>query len=151
MYRRGVTCFDCHHVHGTSNYAQLRKPANALCLDCHGPSSPNGPRTATIEQHTHHKEGSAGSQCVSCHMPAIETEGPANTTVHAHTFRFVTPAMTDKYKIANPCGGSARIRFCDSKLSVVTRPLHVFDLGNRGAGGANERYGDITPTTFFRS
>jgi hypothetical protein len=59
--------------------------------------------------------------------------------------------MTDKYKIANPCGGSARIRFCDSKLSVVTRPLHVFDLGNRGAGGANERYGDITPTTFFRS
>jgi predicted CXXCH cytochrome family protein len=103
MYRRGVTCFDCHDVHGTSNYAQLRKPANALCLDCHGPSSPNGPRTATIEEHTHHKEGSAGSQCASCHMPAIETEGPANTTVHAHTFRFVTPAMTDKYKIANPC------------------------------------------------
>jgi predicted CXXCH cytochrome family protein len=103
MYRRGVTCFDCHDVHGTSNNAQLRKPANALCLDCHGPSSPNGPRTATVEEHTHHKEGSAGSQCVACHMPAIETEGPANTMVHAHTFRFITPAMTEKYKIPNPC------------------------------------------------
>lgn len=103
MYRRGVTCFDCHDVHGTSNYAQLRKPANQLCLDCHGPSSPNGPSTATIEEHTHHKDGSAGSQCVACHMPAIETEGPANTMVHAHTFRFITPAMTDRYKIPNPC------------------------------------------------
>lgn len=103
MYRRGITCFDCHDVHGTNNYAQLRKPANELCLDCHGPMSPNGPRTATLEEHTHHKTGSAGSQCVACHMPAIETEGPSNTFVHAHTFRFITPAMTDKYKIPNPC------------------------------------------------
>ena len=60
-------------------------------------------RTATLEEHTHHKDGSPGSQCVACHMPAIETEGPANTMVHAHTFRFITPAMTDKYKIPNPC------------------------------------------------
>ncbi|HEY6442974.1 MAG TPA: cytochrome c3 family protein [Candidatus Acidoferrales bacterium] len=103
MYRRGVTCFDCHDVHGTNNYAQLRESADKLCLECHGPLSPNGPRTATLEEHTHHKDGSAGSQCVACHMPAIETEGPANTTVHAHTFRFITPAMTDKYKIPNPC------------------------------------------------
>ncbi len=103
MYRRGITCFDCHDVHGTGNYAQLRKPADKLCLDCHGPQSPNGPRVATIEEHTHHKIGSPGSQCVACHMPAIETEGPAHTMVHAHTFRFITPAMTDKYKIPNPC------------------------------------------------
>ena len=103
MYRRGITCLDCHDMHGTGNYAQLRKPTDKLCLDCHGPGSPNGPRTATIEEHTHHKGGSAGSQCVACHMPAIETEGPANTFVHAHTFRFITPAMADKYKIPNPC------------------------------------------------
>lgn len=103
MYRRGVTCFDCHDVHGTGNYAQLRKPADRLCLDCHGPLSPNGPRTATLEEHTHHKAGSAGSQCVACHMPAIETEGPPNTFVHAHTFGSITPAMTEKYKVPNPC------------------------------------------------
>lgn len=103
MYRRGVTCFDCHDTHGTINYAQLRKPAQQLCLECHGPMSPNGPRMATIEEHTHHKADSAGSQCVACHMPEIETEGPKGTLVHAHTFRFVTPAMTDRYKIPNAC------------------------------------------------
>ena len=45
MYRRGVTCFSCHDAHGTGNYAQLRKPANVICLDCHGPHSP-GPDPA---------------------------------------------------------------------------------------------------------
>ena len=103
MYRHGITCSSCHDVHGTENYAQLIKPANQICLDCHGPSSPNGPHTATIEQHTHHKDGSAGSQCVACHMPNIESEGVPGAYVHAHTFRFISPAMTDKYKIPNPC------------------------------------------------
>ena len=103
MYRRGITCSSCHDVHGTGNYAQLRKPADKICLDCHGPGSANGPRTSTIAAHTHHKEDSAGSQCVACHMPAIESEGVPNTFVHAHTFRFISPEMTDKYKIPNPC------------------------------------------------
>ena len=103
MYRRGITCFDCHDVHGTGNYAQLREPEDKLCLDCHGPLSPNGPRTATLEAHTHHKAGSAGSRCVACHMPQIETEGVPATFVHAHTFKFITPEMTEKYKIPNPC------------------------------------------------
>jgi|SRR5579862_1004575 len=102
MYRRGVTCFSCHDVHGTGNYAQLRKPADQLCMDCHGPLSLNGPRTATIEEHTHHKRGSAGSSCIACHMPKIETT-IADVKVRAHTFAFITPAMTDKYKIPNPC------------------------------------------------
>jgi predicted CXXCH cytochrome family protein len=102
MYRRGVTCFDCHDVHGTDNYAQLRKPVDKICLDCHEPGSRNGPRTATLEEHTHHKTGSTGSQCVACHMPKIETTIPG-VFVSAHTFDFITPAMTDKYKIPNPC------------------------------------------------
>jgi len=102
MYRRGVTCFDCHDVHGTENYAQLRKPANQICLDCHGPGSRNGPRTATLAEHTHHKDGSTGSECVACHMPKIEVTIPG-VFVSAHTFAFITPAMTDKYKIPNPC------------------------------------------------
>jgi len=102
MYRRGVTCFDCHDVHGTENYAQLRKPANQICLDCHGPGSRNGPRTATLAAHTHHKDGSTGSECVACHMPKIAVTIPG-VFVRAHTFAFITPAMTDKYKIPNPC------------------------------------------------
>jgi predicted CXXCH cytochrome family protein len=102
MYRRGVTCFDCHDVHGTDNYAQLRKPVDKICLDCHEPGSRNGPRTATLEEHTHHQSGSPGSQCVACHMPKIEVTIPG-VFVSAHTFDFITPAMTDKYKIPNSC------------------------------------------------
>lgn len=102
MYRRGVTCFSCHDVHGTENYAQLRKPADQLCLDCHGPLSLNGPRTGTIEEHTHHKKGSPGSSCIACHMPKIATT-IANVKMRSHTFAFITPTMTDKYKIPNPC------------------------------------------------
>jgi predicted CXXCH cytochrome family protein len=102
MYRRGVTCFSCHDVHGTNNNAQLRKSVDKLCLDCHAPMSLNGPRTATLEEHTHHKDGSPGSQCVACHMPKIETT-IADVRVRAHTFTFIAPALTDKYKIPNPC------------------------------------------------
>jgi predicted CXXCH cytochrome family protein len=103
MYEKGVTCASCHDVHGTENYAQLRKPAEKICLDCHSANSPNGPHVASIEEHTHHKAGSAGSQCVACHMPKIETQGVPGAFVSSHTFKFITPAMTDKYKIPNAC------------------------------------------------
>jgi hypothetical protein len=36
-------------------------------------------------------------------MPKIETEGMPGSFVRAHTFGFITPAMTDKYKIPNAC------------------------------------------------
>ncbi len=103
MYEKGVTCASCHDVHGTENYAQLRKPAEKICLDCHAANSANGPHVASLEEHTHHKAGSAGSQCVACHMPKIATQGVPGAFVSSHTFRFVTPAMTDKYKIPNAC------------------------------------------------
>ena len=104
MYTRGVTCFSCHDVHGTANDADLLKPANVLCLECHGPKSPNGPRTATIEEHTHHKPGSPGNECIACHMPKIE-QTIADVNVRAHTFRFVTPSDTETLKVPNPCAG----------------------------------------------
>jgi predicted CXXCH cytochrome family protein len=102
MYRRGVTCFSCHDVHGTQNNADLIKPAQVLCLTCHGPISPNGPHTATIEQHTHHKIGSTGSECVNCHMPAIQPE-IRGVFVRSHTFNFIPPSATDSLKVPNPC------------------------------------------------
>jgi predicted CXXCH cytochrome family protein len=102
MYARGVTCFSCHDAHGTDNDALLRKPANVLCLDCHGSNSPNGPRAATIEQHTHHNVRSEGSECIACHMPKIQ-QTIADVNVRSHTFHFVTPAMTDALKIPNAC------------------------------------------------
>ncbi len=102
MYTHGITCFSCHDVHGTENNADLLKPANVLCLECHGPKSPNGPRAATIEQHTHHKADSAGSECVSCHMPKIE-QTIANVNIRSHTFKFIPPSATDELKVPNSC------------------------------------------------
>jgi len=102
MYTRGVMCSTCHDVHGTANNADLRKPPQEMCLTCHGPRSANGPHTATLEQHTHHQANSAGSQCVGCHMPAIETQ-LADVNVRSHTFKFISPATTDSLKVPNPC------------------------------------------------
>lgn len=102
MYERGVKCSSCHDVHGTENDALLIKPANVLCLECHGPGSPNGPHTTTVEEHTHHKAGRAGNECIACHMPKIE-QTLADINVRSHTFRFISPAMTEMYKIPNPC------------------------------------------------
>jgi predicted CXXCH cytochrome family protein len=102
MYARGVTCSSCHDVHGTANSAMLWKPAEQICLDCHGPGSANGPHAPSIEAHTHHARDSPGSVCVACHMPKIEqTIGDVN--VRAHTFRFISPAQSDALKIPNAC------------------------------------------------
>jgi predicted CXXCH cytochrome family protein len=101
MHERGVTCFSCHDPHGTQYDADLLKPANEMCLSCHGPQSPNGPH-GTLEEHTHHKAASAGSECTACHMPSIE-QTVADVNVRSHTFRFITPAASEKYKIPNAC------------------------------------------------
>jgi predicted CXXCH cytochrome family protein len=102
MYTHGVSCFSCHDVHGTANNADLLKPASVICLNCHGPQSPNGPRAATLEAHTHHAAGSKGSECVACHMPQIE-QTIADVNVRAHTFKFIPPSATEQYKIPNAC------------------------------------------------
>ncbi len=105
MYTRGVTCFSCHDVHGTANNADLLKPATVMCLECHGPNSPNGPHGITsIEDHTHHKAGSSGNECVACHMPQIE-QTIADVMVRSHTFKFIPPAATESLKVPNPCIG----------------------------------------------
>ena len=102
MYARGVTCFSCHDPHSDENVSMVRKPGNALCLDCHGPNTQAGPHAATIEQHTHHKVGSPGSECVACHMPRI-AQTIADQNVRSHTFHFVTPGDSETLKIPNAC------------------------------------------------
>ncbi len=102
IYTHVITCFTCHDSHGTDNISLLRKSAATLCLDCHGPASPNGPHAPTVEAHTHHKPGSSGSPCIACHMPQIaQTLGDVN--VRSHTFRFIPPAETESLKIPNAC------------------------------------------------
>jgi predicted CXXCH cytochrome family protein len=109
MYTHGVTCFTCHDAHGTEYPSSLRKPAGDVCLDCHGPDSPNGPHAPTLAEHTHHEAGSAGSECIACHMPKIaQTLGDVN--VRSHTFRFVTPSETEGLGTPNACNVCHRDR-----------------------------------------
>ena len=118
MYTHGVTCFSCHDAHGTSNNAILRKPATEICMDCHGPNSPNGPRSATLEMHTHHKADSPGSECIACHMPKIQQTLPG-VNVRSHTFRFVYPATTDNLQTPNACN----VCHADKSTSWATAAL----------------------------
>ena len=104
MYTRGVTCSSCHDPHGTTNNADLRKPAQQMCLTCHSANGANGPRAVSVEAHTHHKADSAGSECIACHMPKT-SQTIANVNVRSHTFKFVTPKLTEDFQIANPCLG----------------------------------------------
>ena len=59
MAQKGVTCVDCHDAHT----AKLRADDNALCSRCHNPAAFDAP------SHHFHEAGTAGAQCVSCHMP----------------------------------------------------------------------------------
>jgi predicted CXXCH cytochrome family protein len=101
MYHRQVRCFDCHEVHGNENVSLVRQTGNAVCLSCHTKTNPAGLK-GTVSEHTHHAEGSAGSQCIACHMPKIEQTIKDNY-VSAHTFRFITPGETERSGVPNPC------------------------------------------------
>jgi predicted CXXCH cytochrome family protein len=101
MYHRELRCFDCHDVHSSEHESNLIAEGNALCLMCHTRRNPSGLH-GTVSEHTHHAADSAGSQCVACHMPAIE-QTVRDNFVAAHTFRFITPRETEQFGIPNPC------------------------------------------------
>lgn len=101
MSVKGVRCYACHDVHGTPSEADLREPGDAVCLQCHGPQRQPGP-SGTIEHHTQHSANSAGSRCVACHMP-LNARTVGNVSVRSHTFKFISPSMTDRSGVPNPC------------------------------------------------
>ena len=59
MFHAGVACSDCHEPHSL----KLRIKGNGVCTQCHSLSKYDSPA------HHFHKAGSAGAQCVNCHMP----------------------------------------------------------------------------------
>jgi Flp pilus assembly protein TadD len=93
MYARGVTCSDCHEPHTQ----KLRTPGNAVCAPCHAP--------ATYDATTHHLHapGSAGGQCVACHMPT-RTYMVIDPR-HDHSMRVPRPDLTLADGAPNACNG----------------------------------------------
>jgi predicted CXXCH cytochrome family protein len=102
MYRAGVGCSDCHNPHSL----KLRRPGNALCLQCHqeqpDPRFPTLPAKAyDTPAHHFHALDSTGAQCVNCHMPAkvYMVVDPRRD----HSFRIPRPDLSVKLATPNAC------------------------------------------------
>ena len=87
---------DCIHCHTSSGRYRFTDAADAnnACLPCHEDRVHNAPA------HTHHKAGSTGNQCVSCHIPMTEF---ARMHRSDHSMRPPTPATTLAYQSPNAC------------------------------------------------
>lgn len=102
MYANGVGCIDCHNPHS----GELKLAGNQLCLQCHQ-NSPLA-RFPSLQlklfdtpAHHFHKQGSSGSLCVNCHMPAkvyMEVDPRRD-----HSFKIPNPALSQKIGTPNVC------------------------------------------------
>jgi tetratricopeptide (TPR) repeat protein len=92
MHRAGVTCSSCHEPHGLA----LRSATpNGVCAQCH-----RSERFDTASHH-HHADGSAGAQCVSCHMPSrtyLQVDARRD-----HSLRVPRPDRTVAFGVPNAC------------------------------------------------
>jgi predicted CXXCH cytochrome family protein len=104
MYRQGVRCSDCHEPHGLD----LRAEGNALCVRCHQPEPDKRFPGLTAKaydssQHHFHQAGSAGAECVACHMPAknfMQIDAR-----HDHSLRVPRPDLSLVLGTPNACSG----------------------------------------------
>jgi len=86
-------CVTCHTSSGRYRFKTAEK-ANDACMPCHEKNVKNA------VAHTHHQEGSTGSQCISCHMPMTSFARMNRTD---HSMLPPTPAATAAYKSPNAC------------------------------------------------
>ena len=93
MHEKGVTCSDCHNPHSL----ETKLPGNLLCATCHDAS------VFDSTKHHHHKDESAGAQCVNCHMP--ETTYMVVDPRRDHSIRIPRPDLTESLGSPNACNG----------------------------------------------
>jgi tetratricopeptide (TPR) repeat protein len=86
-----LSCLHCHTSSGRFKHAD---DPNAACLPCHRS------RVKNAASHTHHPEESAGSLCISCHMPMTEF---ARMRRSDHSMLPPTPAATIAFDSPNAC------------------------------------------------
>ena len=87
-----LNCMSCHTSSG--RYKFQGESANQACLPCHEDKA----RDAAA--HSHHKAGTDGAKCVSCHMPMTEF---ARMVRSDHSMRPPMPAATLAFGSPNAC------------------------------------------------
>lgn len=105
MAQMGVTCINCHNAHT----GKIKLPGNQLCLQCHAPAAaaetkqsfPSAAGEYDGPAHHFHKQGSAGAQCVACHMPA--TKFMQIQARPDHSLRIPRPDLSVKLGTPNAC------------------------------------------------
>ena len=92
MYAEGVTCTDCHDAHSLERKAVGDK----VCFSCHQSD------IYTKTSHHKHQEGSSGSSCIACHMPARTYMGIDSR--NDHSFRVPRPDISlESKEVPNAC------------------------------------------------
>ncbi|MBT9538937.1 MAG: NapC/NirT family cytochrome c [Thiobacillus sp.] len=91
MYSKGVTCSDCHNPHSL----KLKASGSAVCMQCHAAVK------YTSTAHHHHRAGSAGSDCLACHMPTKTYMGV--DVRRDHSLRVPRPDQSVSLGTPNAC------------------------------------------------
>jgi tetratricopeptide (TPR) repeat protein len=139
MYHAGVRCTDCHNPHT----AKTHVPSNALCVRCHQPAPPVQqfktlkPKAYDTPEHHHHKPGSPGARCVSCHMPSktYMLLDPRRD----HSLRIPRPDLSLMIGTPNACSG------CHQKTNKKQDAKWAADAFEKWWGGKKRppHYGQI--------
>ena len=98
MGHAGVSCMDCHNPHTLERILPVEN--NMLCMRCHEAGVDKAPIIEPVK-HSFHAEGSAGNQCVECHMSQtvyMQVDWRAD-----HGFHSPDPLMTKELGIPNAC------------------------------------------------
>jgi predicted CXXCH cytochrome family protein len=142
MHEAGVRCSDCHDPHR----AATRLEGNALCLGCHGGAPPArfAARLSTAvrydaAEHHHHETGSAGAQCINCHMPAQLYMGVDARRDHA--FQVPRPALSARLGAPDACTSCHTDR--DSDWAIASYRSWGIEPDEAGTLGAEIASGDI--------
>lgn len=105
-YRNGsMTCTSCHDPHSqgyrdVNGFALDGRYDDRQCTSCHA-SLAEKP-----ERHTHHPAASAGSRCVSCHMPYLQHPEVGSELRFArsdHTIPIPRPVFDSTLGVENAC------------------------------------------------
>ena len=149
MHAAGVRCSNCHDPHRL----ELRAAGNALCTQCHRETPVErfpmlAPGRYDTPDHHRHEPGSAGAQCVNCHMPSrtYMVVDPRRD----HSFRVPRPDLSVSLGTPNACTGCHSDRddaWAADRVAAwaaAPPPPHVGDLIAAGRAGRPAAADDLT-------